>query len=78
MIKGIAKELNLKLIDVRLSTCDSCDLTGLPNIQNGRSVWSPNQCFPLQGMDEVPEGYDGFLLFLDEITNAPMAVQAAA
>ncbi len=41
-------------------------------------MWSPNQCFPLQGMDEVPEGYDGFLLFLDEITNAPMAVQASA
>lgn len=52
--------------------------TGLPNIQNGRSVWSPNQSFPLQSMDEVPEGYDGWLLFLDEITNAPMAVQAAS
>ena len=78
LIKGIAKELNLKLIDVRLSTCDPCDLVGVPNIQNGRSVWSPNTAFPLQGMDEVPEGYEGFLLFLDEITNAPMAVQAAA
>ena len=29
-------------------------------------------------MDEVPEGYDGWMLFLDEITNAPMAVQGAA
>ena len=65
LIKAIAKELNLKLIDVRLSTCDPGDLTGLPNIQNGRSVWSPNQCFPLQGMDEVPEGYDGLMLFLN-------------
>ena len=78
LIKAIAKELNLKLIDIRLSTCDPCDLVGVPNIQNGRSVWSPNTAFPLQGMDEVPEGYEGFLLFLDEITNAPMAVQAAA
>lgn len=78
LIKAIAKDLNLKLIDVRLSTCDPTDLTGLPNIQNGRSVWSPNSVFPLQGMDELPDGYDGFLLFLDEITNAPMAVQAAA
>jgi hypothetical protein len=78
LIKAIAKELNLKLIDIRLSTCDPCDLSGLPNIQNGRSVWSPNQAFPLQNMDEVPEGYEGWLLFLDEITNAPMAVQAAS
>lgn len=77
LIKAVAKKLNLFLIDVRLSTCDPCDLTGLPSIENGRSVWSPNTAFPL-ATDTIPAGYDGWLLFLDEITNAPMAVQAAA
>ena len=42
----------------------------------------PNEAFPLVG-DALPlkaDGtpYQGWLLFLDEITNAPMAVQAAA
>jgi len=78
LIRSIADEFKLKLIDLRLSTCDVTDLTGLPNInEQGRSVWSPNECFPVQG-DKIPDGYEGWLLFLDEITNAPRAVQAAA
>lgn len=77
VIKQVAKALNLKVIDFRLSTADPTDLSGLPCIQNGRSAYLPNECFPITG-DAVPDGHDGWLLFLDEITNAPMAVQAAA
>lgn len=33
--------------------------------------------FPIEG-DPVPEGYNGWLLFLDEFNSAPPAVQAAA
>lgn len=110
VIKQVAENLNLKLIDFRLSTCDPTDLTGLPFVNNGRSAYLPNEAFPLVG-DELPKRFDkdgspvmvasydafnqpildankqpvmvqatyaGWLLFLDEITNAPMAVQAAA
>lgn len=77
VIGSVAKELNLKLIDFRLSTADPTDLSGIPFISNGRSAYMPNEAFPL-ATDTVPDGYDGWLLFLDEITNAPMAVQAAA
>lgn len=83
IIKQVADALNLKVIDFRLSTCDPTDLTGLPFIENGRSVYLPNVAFPLEG-DELPINpdtglaYDGWLLFLDEISNAPMSVQAAS
>ena len=35
------------------------------------------ETFPIEG-DEVPEGFNGWLLFLDEFTSAMPAVQAAA
>lgn len=35
------------------------------------------ETFPLAG-DEIPDGYDGWLIFLDELTSAKEAVQAAA
>ena len=77
VIKQVAKKMNLHVIDFRLSTADPTDLTGLPFIDNGRSVFLPNEAFPI-ATDKIPEGFSGWLLFLDEITNAPMAVQAAA
>lgn len=77
VIKQVAESLNLKLIDFRLSTADPTDLSGMPFVENGRSVFLPNVAFPI-ATDEVPEGYKGWLLFLDEISNAPMSVQAAA
>lgn len=77
VIKQVAASMNLKVIDFRLSTADPTDLTGLPFIKEGRSVFLPNEAFPIE-TDKVPEGFNGWLLFLDEITNAPMAVQAAA
>ena len=77
VIKQVAKSLNLKLIDFRLSTADPTDLSGLPFVDNGRSVFLPNEAFPI-ATDEIPDGFNGWLLFLDEISNAPMSVQAAA
>ena len=110
VVKQVAKENNLKLIDFRLSTADPTDLSGLPFMDDGRSIFLPNKSFPLitdalpphtdkygkqvlipvldengnhkvdaQGQPEYNKPhYDGWLLFLDEITNAPMSVQAAA
>ena len=77
VIKQVAESLNLKVIDFRLSTADPTDLSGLPFYENGRSVFLPNVAFPIAS-GPLPEGKDGWLLFLDEISNAPMSVQAAA
>lgn len=81
--RHIAKQFNLKLIDVRLAQCDPCDLNGFPQIVAGRAGYTPMDTFPLEG-DELPfhpDGktqYAGWLLFFDELTSAPRGVQAAA
>lgn len=78
IIKAIAKKNNLKLIDLRLSTIDSVDLSGMPMIdKDGQVDWKPFSVFPLEGTP-IPEGYAGTLLFLDEMNSASEAVIAAA
>lgn len=82
IILSIAAQYNLKVIDLRLSQCDPTDLSGMPTLANGRSDYLPPAYIPLEG-DEIPrkpngEPYEGFLLFLDEMNSAPMAVQAAS
>lgn len=76
IVKYIAKTYNLKLIDLRLSQCDPTDLMGFPSIQGQRAGYLPMETFPLEG-DSIPEGYSGWLLFLDEFNSASIAVQAA-
>lgn len=77
IVKQIAKKFNLKLIDLRLSQCDPTDLLGFPFIMNERAGYRPMETFPIVG-DAIPKGYNGWLLFLDELTSASTAVQAAA
>lgn len=77
LVKEIAKEWNLELVDLRLSTMEPTDLTGLPHFENGRAVFEPYAMFPLEDTP-IPEGKDGWLLFLDEFNAAPKATQAAA
>lgn len=77
IVHSIAKEYKLKVIDLRLSQCDPTDLLGFPNIKGNKAGYTPMETFPIEG-DVIPEGYDGWLLFLDEFTSAPKAVQAAA
>lgn len=79
IIKAIAKAFRLKLIDLRLSQCDPTDLLGFPRVDpaTGRASYAAMESFPLKG-DKVPEGYDGWLLFFDELTSASKAVQAAS
>lgn len=73
----VAKDYRLKLIDVRLSQCTPEDLNGFPMREGDKASFKPFDIFPLN-TDEVPEGYDGWLLFLDEMTSASKPVQAAA
>lgn len=79
IVKALAKKFNLKLIDVRLSQCEPTDLNGFPFVSDttGRAYYAPMEMFPLEG-DEVPEGYDGWLLFLDELNQAPDSIQRAS
>lgn len=77
IVKQIANEYGLKLIDLRLSSLEPTDLVGLPWIQNGQAQFNPYSFFPLEDTP-IPEGYEGFLLFLDEFNSASRSVQAAA
>lgn len=76
IVHQVAKEYGLKVIDLRLAQCDPTDLGGFPTIIDGRADYVPMKHFPIEG-DAIPKGYNGWLLFLDELTSAPAAVQAA-
>lgn len=78
IVKQIAEEFKLELIDLRLSQCAPEDLMGLP-MRNaaGRAEFTPFQLFPIAG-DPLPKGKAGWLLFLDEFNSASKAVQAAS
>lgn len=83
LIREIAKEFKLFVIDHRLSTSDPTDLSGFPNIINGKASYIPFDLFPVNAKGdipatEIPEGYEGWLLLLDELPSAVPAVQAAA
>lgn len=77
--RKVAEDGNLELIDCRLAQFDPTDLNGFPRIdgETGRSFYAPPRQFPLAG-DSIPAGKRGWLLFLDELSSAPIAVQAAA
>lgn len=77
IVQELARQYNLKLIDLRLSQCDPTDMLGFPTIINGRTAYVPPAHFPLEG-DEIPAGFDGWLLFLDEANASAKAVQSAA
>ena len=77
IIYKIAQDYNLKVIDLRLAQCDPTDLAGFPTVNGKKADYLPMAHFPIEG-DEIPKGYSGWLLFLDEMTSAPPAIQAAA
>lgn len=57
------------MIDLRLAQMDPTDLRGIPNVKEGKTNWARPDFLPDSGAG---------ILFLDEITSAPPAVQAAA
>lgn len=82
IMRSIAKEWNLELLDHRLSTSAPEDLSGLPDFErNGEgpttATFRPFDLFPIEGTP-LPKGKDGWLIFLDELNSAPKEVQAAA
>lgn len=83
IMRAIAKQESLKLIDHRLSTSAPEDLSGLPEFYNNdqgerRARFVPfGDLFPLEG-DPLPKDKAGWMLFLDEFNSASKSVQAAA
>ena len=77
IVKTLADKVGLKLIDLRLAQCDPTDLLGFPVTSGKKAGYLPMDTFPLD-TDTPPDGYNGWLLFLDELTSASIAVQAAA
>lgn len=93
LFKQIAKERELKFIDVRLTYMDPTDLNGFPTITEVDGVkmasYTPFDTFPLKNAED-PQGknmpinpdtgrpYKGFLVLLDELMSAAPALQVAA
>ena len=83
IVRSIAKEYRLKLIDFRVPQADVTDFNGLPfRNDQGRAEFMPFDLFPLEGdpLPAHPDGgqYDGWLIFLDELTSAPKHLQSPA
>lgn len=77
IVQQIANDFSLKLIDLRLSQCMPEDLQGFPMREGSKATFVPFDTFPIEG-DELPDGKEGWLLFLDELSSANKQVQAAA
>lgn len=79
IIRQLADENNLHLIDLRLTQLQPYDLNGLisPNKDTGKFDYLPYDEFILD-FDTVPNGKDGVLLFLDEFNSADKYTAAAA
>lgn len=79
IMRNVADDLQLQMIDHRLSTSAPEDLSGLPRFDNeGRAMFSPFvDLFPLEGTPK-PKGKEGWMLFLDEFNSASKSVQAAS
>lgn len=78
IVAQIAKDFGLKLLDIRLSQMLPEDLTGIPslNAATGKADYNPFSTFPMVG-DSVPAGFNGWLIFLDELSSASEEVFAA-
>lgn len=70
IVRDIAAEAQLPVIDLRASLLDPTDLRGIPSISNGLATWCPPAFLPTA---DQPPG----VLFLDEINAAPPLVQAS-
>lgn len=69
VVKQVAAEMGIKLIDVRAVLLDAVDMRGLPTVNgDGRAHWATPEFLPRDG--------DG-ILFLDELNRAPQLVQNA-
>lgn len=71
VVRQIAKQRGIELIDLRLSQLDPVDLRGVPSVDTKKHItsWNTPSFLPTDGKG---------ILFLDEINSAAQATQAAA
>lgn len=67
-VKEVAVSQGIALIDVRASQTDPVDWRGVPSVKDGMTRWNPPDFLPRTGRG---------ILFLDELSAAPPAVQVA-
>ncbi len=77
IVQEVAKAANLEFIDLRLSMCDPTDLMGIPHVENNKAYWVPFNAFPTENTP-IPQGKNGWLLMLDELSSANKSIQAAS
>jgi len=77
IIRTIADIFKLKVIDLRVSQCEPVDMQGYPGVIDGRMTFHIPEYFPIE-TDKVPDGYDGWLLFLDEFNSGNKQTESAA
>ena len=67
----VAEQFGLLIIDLRLAQMEPVDLMGFPRINKDgtKAGYTPMEIFPLEN-DSLPEGYNGWLLLLDEVNQA--------
>ena len=68
VVRDAADDLGLRVLDLRATLLDPVDLRGLPRVTSDTAVWCPPAFLPRTGQG---------VLFLDELAQAPPAVQAA-
>ena len=71
VVRQVAAQRGIELIDLRLSQLDSVDLRGVPSVDTKKRItsWNTPNFLPTDGKG---------ILFLDEINSAAQATQAAA
>lgn len=78
IMRSIAEDFSLHMIDHRLSTSEPTDMTGLPKFVGDYAHFAPfTEIFPIK-TTPIPAGKRGWIIFLDEFNAAKRDVQAAA
>lgn len=70
LVRAVAGQLGLPVIDVRASLLDPTDLRGIPMIEDKSAIWCPPSFLPKPGRRPG-------ILFFDELNAAPPLVQAS-
>ena len=70
IVRQVAADKGLAILDVRAPLLDPTDLRGLPYVADGSAKWAPPAFLPQN------DGSEG-LLFFDELNAAPPLVQAS-
>jgi hypothetical protein len=76
LISGIAQEARLFPIIVHGSMLEPTDVNGFPDVAGKHAIFKTFEMFPTEDTP-IPDGYVGWLLFIDEINSASIETQAA-